>query len=95
MHWIAMCMPARVDETRSAGGLPITVLEGRLRHCPLFGSWGRAVSWSDMEDVVSLPVLPVLPVLPALPSLPSPTMVGSASSSVDSALLAKNDLVSG
>jgi hypothetical protein len=86
MHWIAMCMPARVDETRSAVGLPITVLEGRLRHCALFGSWGRAVSWSDMEDVVSLPVLPVLP---------SPTMVGSASSSVDSALWAKNDLVSG
>jgi hypothetical protein len=49
MHWIAMCMPARVDETRSAGGVPTTVLELELRHWALSGFWERADSWSDRE----------------------------------------------
>jgi hypothetical protein len=89
MQLRAVCMPARADETRSAGGLPVAVLELEFRHCALFGSCGRADSWSDTDDVVSAPPAPVIPV----PS--SPIMVGRASSSVDCALLAKNDVVLG
>ena len=38
MQLRAVCMPARADETRSAGGLPVTVVELGFRHCALFGS---------------------------------------------------------
>lgn len=57
MQPIAVCTPVRADQTRSTGGLLITVLGVELRHFRFSAFWERFDSCLGIELAVLPPIV--------------------------------------